>query len=348
MNENSCPIWGTTAQTGQFEGRDGIAVDSPRAGGRYFISGTADVTIGDEDDAFKAKLTTWLIDQRGLGVACPEISTHTFEEVKVRPALSVIERGERVLHCLSKMLPTIGEIFKLEPTGAHEGLLAFSESVKMKEVTYLLDHLVKRELLEESPYTYGDLLSDGGGFGDGSLSQMKPADVLPPSLVPYREFGITPLGYAHLNEVATQVAKVEQAFVAMWFDSSMDEVYEKAVSPALVEAGYSPMRIDKKDHNNKIDDEIVAEIKRSAFVVSDFTHGEKGMRGGVYYEAGLAHGLGLPVIFTCRDDLLDEIHFDTRQYNHLSWKPDQLDAFRTALVNRISATIGDGPLKGQE
>ena len=51
---------------------------------------------------------------------------------------------------------------------------------------------------------------------------------------------------------------------------------------------------------------------------SDFT----GNRGGVYYEAGFAHGLGLPVIFMCRDG--DELHFDVRQYNCIFWKPDQL------------------------
>jgi len=318
MNENSCPIWGTSAQAGRFDGRDGIAVDSPRAGGRYFISGTAAVIINNEDDAFKAKLTTWLIDQRGLGVACPEISTHTFEEIKVRPALSVIERGENLLRHIAGQLPSIGDVFKVPVSGVDEMLLAVTESLKMSEVSYLLDMLEAEEFLEKGDHQ--------------TLSGPK-------------EYAITPFGYAHLNEVATQAAKLEQAFVAMWFDPTMDEVYEKAISPALIEAGYSPMRIDKKDHNNKIDDEIVAEIKRSAFVISDFTHGDKGMRGGVYYEAGLAHGLGLPVIFTCREDLFGEIHFDTRQYNHLPWKADQLDDFRTALVNRISATIGDGPLK---
>ncbi len=110
-------------------------------------------------------------------------------------------------------------------------------------------------------------------------------------------------------------------------------------------SGYRPVRIDGKDHNNKIDDEIIAEIRRSRFVVADFTHGKSGHRGGVYFEAGFAKGLNLAVIFTCREDLINEVHFDTRQYNHIVWTADNLDDFKKRLSQRISATLGDGPLK---
>lgn len=60
-------------------------------------------------------------------------------------------------------------------------------------------------------------------------------------------------------------------------------------------------------------------------------------RGGVYYEAGLAQGLGIPVIWTCHQDCIAHVHFDTRQYNHIVWiSPDDL---KTKLINRIGATI---------
>ena len=68
-----------------------------------------------------------------------------------------------------------------------------------------------------------------------------------------------------------------------------------------------------------------------------------GARGGVYYEAGFAHGFGIEVIFTCREDALKHVHFDTRQYNHIVWEtPKEL---RQRLAARISAVIGDGPRK---
>ncbi len=134
----------------------------------------------------------------------------------------------------------------------------------------------------------------------------------------------------------------------MWFDASMNDVYEKGIEPAIKEAGYEPMRIDRKQHNNKIDDQIIDEIKYSRFLVADVTQDESGARGGVYYEAGFAHGLKdcgrkIEVIFTCRKDVIDEVHFNIRQYNHIIWEtPEDL---KERLVNRIAAVIGDGPLK---
>ena len=60
------------------------------------------------------------------------------------------------------------------------------------------------------------------------------------------------------------------------------------------------MRIDQKEHLNRIDDEIIAEIRRTRFLVADCTQGETGPRGGVYYEAGFAHGLKIPVVMKFR------------------------------------------------
>ena len=121
----------------------------------------------------------------------------------------------------------------------------------------------------------------------------------------------------------------------------MNEAWNHGIFPAVRDAGYEPVRIDQKEHVNKIDDEIVAEIRRARFVVADFTQGDTGARGGVYYEAGFAQGLGIRVIFSCRKDRLEEVHFDTRQYNHIVWEtPEDL---RDQLAKRIAAVLGDGP-----
>ena len=129
----------------------------------------------------------------------------------------------------------------------------------------------------------------------------------------------------------------DQGFVVMWFDPSLDVIFNEAIEPAIDKAGYKPLRISGKQHNDKIDDQIVAEIRRSRFLVADFT----GHRGGVYYEAGLAKGLGLDVIWTCRYDEFDKIHFDTRQFNHIVWT--DADQLKESLYFRILATIGKGP-----
>jgi nucleoside 2-deoxyribosyltransferase len=103
-------------------------------------------------------------------------------------------------------------------------------------------------------------------------------------------------------------------------------------------AKYKPVRIDKVEPNNRIDDEIVAGIRACKFLVADFT----GQRGGVYFEAGLAQGLGKQVIWLCRKDQLNDVHFDARQYNFIRWETDNLPQLRIDLRNRIEATIGKG------
>ena len=119
-------------------------------------------------------------------------------------------------------------------------------------------------------------------------------------------------------------------------------VYDDGIKLGIEAAGYKPLRIKDKEHVDKIDDHIIAEIRRSRFVVADFTH-EEDVRGGVYYEAGFAHGLRKLVIFTCREDKIDDIQFDTRQYNHILWNEDKLDKFKDSLRTRIASVLGDGP-----
>ena len=155
-------------------------------------------------------------------------------------------------------------------------------------------------------------------------------------------FSISNKGWEKLAEKKSEDSN--RAFVAMWFGDSLNEVYKKAIRPAIKEAGYEPIRIDEQPHNDRIDNRIIAEIRRCKFVVCDFTAdqlegGTHIPRGGVYFEAGFATGLDKTVIWTCRKDQINEIHFDTRQFNYILWKQEKLGKFKTDLLNRIKATI---------
>jgi nucleoside 2-deoxyribosyltransferase len=141
---------------------------------------------------------------------------------------------------------------------------------------------------------------------------------------------ITLAGWAKLG--ATGSAS-RTAFVAMSFDPSLDSVFSDGIAAAIRDAKYEPLRVDKVHHNEKICDRIVAEIRRSRFVIADVTM----QRQGVYFEAGFAMALGLPVIWCCRKDDLNNVHFDTRQYKHIVW--EQPTDLRQQLADRIRATI---------
>ncbi len=123
-------------------------------------------------------------------------------------------------------------------------------------------------------------------------------------------------------------------FVAMAFDTQLNEAYEFGIVPAVTaDCGFSIVRVDKVEHNGNINDKIIGDIRGCQFVVADFTlH-----RNGVYFEAGFAMGLGRPVVWICRRDHLPDAHFDTRPYNHVVW--DEPADLREKLANRLRATI---------
>jgi nucleoside 2-deoxyribosyltransferase len=142
-----------------------------------------------------------------------------------------------------------------------------------------------------------------------------------------------PTGWNRVSELRKNEVDSKIAFVAMSFHKSTNDIWEFGIKPALEFTGYQPLRIDQTETNNKIDDEIIAGIRKSGFMVADFTN----HRPNVYYEAGFAMGLGRTVIRTCREDQEKDLHFDTRQFSHILWSnPDDL---KKKLINRIEATI---------
>ncbi len=132
-----------------------------------------------------------------------------------------------------------------------------------------------------------------------------------------------------------------RAFVAMSFDPSMRDAYVSGIRPALELCGYSvPFRVDDHEHDllfgsgryaTRTDDRVIAGIRQAKFVLADVT----GHRPAVYYEAGFAEGIGVPVIWSCRRDDLANVCFDTRQNAHLVWdEPSELKIRLEAKIQR--------------
>jgi hypothetical protein len=74
-------------------------------------------------------------------------------------------------------------------------------------------------------------------------------------------------GYQRLQEIQRAGRDSASAFVAMSFNPSRNKVYDGAIKVAVQRAGYNPVRIDRVQHANSIDDEIIGSIKRSRFMV---------------------------------------------------------------------------------
>lgn len=147
---------------------------------------------------------------------------------------------------------------------------------------------------------------------------------------------LTADGWTKVEKLSRPNIDSRQAFVAMWFDRQLDPVYAEGIARLEQDTGFSMLRIDMKQFNDKICDQIITEIRRSRFLIADVTR----HRRAVYFEAGYAMGLGLDVIWTCREDQVKKIgyNFDTRQYKHIVWTTPQ--DLREQLKYRILATIG--------
>ena len=333
MTTNSeCPIWGAECIVRPFyvDTDTHFIENSFRAGGNYELASSALYIIREGmDDSDKARLTSFLVEQRMRGIAAPRITQDEALRAKKRSPLPVHERAERLLRLFVDQSSSIGATLMLLPLkDSHlrydksnepditQLAMAWSESTTDEELRFLTSYLVEQ----------GWITSRGP-----SVSGAYPCRV-------------AVQGYSRIEEV-TENPDSSQCFVAMWFDDSMDDVYEKGFMPAIEAAGYTPFRIkEARGLIGKIDDAIIAQIRRSRFVVADFTHGKTGgARGSVYYEAGFAHGLSLPVIFTCHKEMMGKVHFDVNHFNHILWENENLEDLRKQLTDRILAAIGQGP-----
>ena len=343
MNIFHCPIWGDdfTARGQEFlDSRDQSVHESDRTAGPYHINGRAVHQVESLTSEQKAQLTTWLVDQRVLGVEMPLVTEDVVEYAVARRRLTTHERAMRLLRFMTRHTNKVSDqvaltvyrapskpghvAFESGPTngsskdynGIHLRAMAWTESTEHTEVFYLANYLENEGFVTKNQI---ESALDG----------------------PVHSYQITVTGHSRVEELETSVDS-SQVFVAMWFDPSMEEAFKRGIRPGIEEAGYKAVRIDTVEHTNKVDDQIIAEIRRSRFLVADFTQGRSGARGNVYYEAGFAEGLGLRVIYTCKKGMIKKLAFDTRQYPHIEWEtPDQL---RIALSNRIRSVFGDGPL----
>lgn len=321
-----CLIWGTPAELLSTADHENIlTIRSFRAGGEYSIRDKGRESLVGLDELGREKLSTWIVDQIRLGNSPAIITPSVIDEIRQTPKLSVSQRRLRLVQFLDFRLTDIGEdvgvagVMSDTTRNDQQAMLAWTESLTDRETWFLISSCVE----------------------EGSVEQTRNGNGIRVSIK----------GYEILDQLAQDSANSSQAFVAMWFNESLDAAYRDGFSRAIRDSGYQSLRIDQKEHVNKIDDEIVAEIRRSRFVVADFTallvqHGDDIIyeaRGGVYFEAGFALGLNLPVIWSCREDLINYVHFDTRQFNHIVWS--DADDLYSKLRNRIGAVIGDGLLK---
>jgi hypothetical protein len=276
-----------------------LEVDCLRCG-RYRISDEAGETLPPgEKHLLSYVCRTW------SGEDIPDILTTNMQAlIKRAPLVSIPEKRDWLLELVAKNTPTAGDDSAFDFQTDYPLVTASG----VNEAEWLRDSLLEAGLL-----------------GSGKKGHSNTSCVL------------TMRGWEYLSQLRREGSRSAFVFVAMSFSSAMSGLFDGAIEPAVRQAGYEPFRVDRKEHTNSIDDEIVGIIHKSRFMVADFT----GQRAGVYFEAGMMTGLGRNVIWMCDGQELNKVHFDVRQRNFINWE-SQEDA-RQRLFKRILAIEGEGP-----
>lgn len=281
--------------------------------GNSTITWEAKLEIEKLPERERADLASWVAERAVQGCYPPTICSSSYEgsdtsqDYRVNQILEALvprdisELLDRVLENLGARTGEPGERCKLKDCDIY-----VCYAVSVRQMHFYLHALVERGWVEKIDEGWQNLI-------------------------------ISPAGWMRIGELQSVGARTDQVFVAMSFKPALEPAWRDGLYAGIKAAGYRPLRVDKQEHNEKICDRVQSEIRRSAFLVADVTR----HRQGVYFEAGYAMGLGMPVVWTCQKREKDRCHFDTRQYNHIFWEtPEEL---AVALEHRIRATIGEPP-----
>lgn len=234
------------------------------------------------------------------------LDSYILNDIQKSKLPSVTERADLLLRKVHQKTTYLGQKIQV----LTNEFLATTYSIIDIDIRFLADYLESRELVDIS----------------SSESELS--------------LRVSPEGYSYIeNSYDHSESNSNTTFVAMCFSNELKNVWEHAIKPAITASGHIPIRIDEIHHHEKIDDQILRHIRESKFVIADLTS----HRGGVYFEAGYALALGIPVIWSCKSDDFENAHFDVNHYQFIVWNdPDEL---RQRLEDKLIAIFGKNTYK---
>ena len=336
MEKASCMICGQDAQLADDERHDGQYYTCPLCG-KYIVESTFRKML-ENNNLLRSKAclyyyVTQVQKNKRDGTILHFFGTEDWEEgyeknqyfVSYKSITNLFpknlnEKIEKIITNLGNLLRYLGNDFFVDYTITD------------------YDEIISDKIIEQLFY----MLWVDDGFGKKTISDqahemlmiLEEAGYIKPTLDGkiQKRYTLTAEGWLKYQELERDNQNNQQVFIAMWFDDKM-KLAKDTIMNAIRDCGYLPVIINEKEYNDFIVPEILYEIRKSNFMVADFT----GNRGGVYFEAGYAKGLDKQVIMTCKQDFFD-VHFDTKQISHVLWN-DEGDLYNR-LKKRIEATVG--------
>jgi hypothetical protein len=300
-----CPIcgWSKGTQSAPIK-EPTFDYTCPRCG-RFKITYEAICNLRSVDERKRALLSAILRERFLLDLAPVTLTTENIEDLSsgVIPS-SVPEKVDRFLLNFSRIKASPGQFIELDWDKDYP--LAYCQN--------------KGEL-----YFFRDILQKEG------LIEKRGQEI--------NLWRLTLPGWVRVGELQRTAIDSHRVFVAMSFKPEWDNAWKQGIRPAIEEdCGYQAIHMLEIVHTEDINYRIIAEIRKSKFMVADFSDNP----GGVYLEAGFELGLGRQVIWTCIDeeDRKKALHFDISHYNFIFWKDPQ--DLRVHLRDCILALFGEG------
>jgi len=268
--------------------------------GEYIL--TDSFTIDENIDKLNFyKVSSWIREQNDLFNNVPKISSDKFDSL-------IMMKEKRIQDKLELMMLFINKFKDIK----NKKIYSICWLKNEEERDILLDELVKKELIVAPRQTtkYG---SD-----------------------PWHIFrNITFAGLQYIENIDEPNKASKNIFVAFNFEEGLNEIFSTYVKQGIEELGFNYVVVnqDTTEHDRAISDEIIAKLKSSRIVIADFTN----HRNSVYFEAGFAMGMKIPIIWTCQEGHTEELSFDTRQYPHLVWSDGE--DLKEQIMNRIKVII---------
>lgn len=305
---DKCPICQLPAR---FSDRSAswVTVNCPNCG-RFKLTDMAELEIPNHlgDDTHSRALASHYIRKQGLGNFTPKLYTDSIEEYLLRQFPTIQEQANNLLLFLAESTGEIGEVIHIVRL---EHWTALCGAKSAKAVAALIDFLISENFIQKEDYVHGSYA-----------------------------YSVTFKGWQRYEELQSENKDSTIAFMAMQFgDTELDKIVDGIFRPAVAQTGFRLQKLTDGQRAGLIDDQLRVQIRRARILIADLTHSNN----GAYWEAGFAEGLGIPVIYTCKQSIFDDPekkpHFDTNHYLTVPWDPDNLQAASDKLKVTIRATL---------
>ena len=124
-----------------------------------------------------------------------------------------------------------------------------------------------------------------------------------------------------------------EAFVILPFEDEFEKLYHDKIVPLLEENNYSVKKADSLSTQRNIIEDIIDGITNADLIIADLT----GLNANVFYELGIAHGLGIPTVLITQD--VEELPFDLSAYKNVEYslRYDEIEEFSKELSDICSS-----------